>query len=62
MGVMSKMYEYDEDVLSYQDVNKVYANQSSCFRTPRGLVCRDFRRGIECVHPRFGRSFCYRFR
>jgi len=62
------MYEYDEyyyNDLSLQNVNNVNdvnADQDPCFPVRGGLMCRDFRRGIECFHPRFGRSFCRRFR
>ena len=65
-------YEYSAQDINYQDIysqnvqdadnNVINAQLSSCFRTPRGMVCRDFRTGIECMHPRFGRSFCRRFR
>ncbi len=62
------MYDYDDEVYYNQYVNDdasqyIYADQRrNCFRTPQGTVCRDFRRGIECVYPRFGRPFCHRFR
>lgn len=56
------MYQYEENDWSYPAINNVEADADPCFMTRRGLVCRDFRRGIECVHPRYGRSFCYRFR
>jgi hypothetical protein len=55
--------EYEENELTSQDVNDIYAEQSFCFRTRGGRVCRDPRRGIECFYPRFGgRPFCNRFR
>ena len=69
-GVINKMNENDYSAQNeYSEVydldidNNVYTDQGGCFWTPRGRICRDPRRGIECFYPRFGgRPSCRPFR
>jgi hypothetical protein len=55
-------YDVNAQSVEYTD-NNVYTEQSSCFWTPGGRVCRDPWRNIECFYPRFGgRPSCRLFR